>query len=215
MEGGIYRHFDEEVPPRATTQPRERGRGGTIDFEGGQVLSEESAQLLSRLGGCSLLRARDNEADEAGEGGEVSLPAASQLLLGEEEKILLQGRLDAVMIGIIRLDYCLSWQRAPTGAAYHLCQEGKGSLSTPKVGEVETNVCRKDTHEGNVRVVVPLGDHLRADDDVNIPTLEAVEKEVMSPAPGCRIPVHPCDAGMGEESLELPFHLLGADPEFP
>ena len=54
----------------------------------------------------------------------------------------------------------------------HLHEERKGSLSRSEVGEVQTDISRKYPHEGDVRIVVPLRDHLRADQDVQIPVFQ-------------------------------------------
>lgn len=60
--------------------------------------------MMGRFGCHDLLRTRDDETDETSKRGEIALLPRDEFLLGEGEEILIQGRLDAIMIGIVRLD---------------------------------------------------------------------------------------------------------------
>ncbi len=53
--------------------------------------------------------------------------------------------------------------------------------------------------------IVPLGDHLRADKDVDLPPVEGAEDPLRIALPGGGVAVHPDDPGIGEE---LPRLLL-------
>lgn len=146
------------------------GGGRTIDRGSGRLLPEEGAKLAGRLSDHGFLRAREDKADQASKRGEVPLSARVELLLSEGQEILIQGRLDAVVIGVVRLDDGLPRQRTPSGPACHLHEQRKGALSRSEVGEVESNVGQEHSDEGDVRVVVPFGDHLRPHQDVYVPT---------------------------------------------
>ena len=51
--------------------------------------------------------------------------------------------------------------------------------------------------------VVPLGDHLRADEDIDLPPVEAPEDPLRIALPGGRVAVHPGDPGLGKEFPRL------------
>ena len=72
-----------------------------------------------------------------------------------------------------RLDDRFARALAAPGAPRHLGQELKRALRRPKVGEAETDIRGHDADQRDARKVVALGDHLRADEDVDLARREA------------------------------------------
>ena len=82
--------------------------------------------------------------------------------------VLAARELDAVVLGIERLDDRLAGALAAPGAAGHLRQQLKRALAGAEVGQPEPDVGRDDADQRDARKVVALGDHLRADEDVEL-----------------------------------------------
>jgi hypothetical protein len=173
-ERGLWGALDEQVPPESSAEAGKGSRGGTVDLQSHRMLPQQCPKLLSRVCRALLVWAGNEQTNEAGERGEVPLFAALELLPGEREKVLVQGRLDAVMIGVIRLNHGVPAARAPAGAAYHLGEQCKRSLTRTEIREVQADVRREDPHDRHVRVVMSLGNHLRPYQDVEIPALESL-----------------------------------------
>ena len=150
-----------------------------------------------------------------GQRGKMVDPSQGEFLLIEGEVILGEGRLDAVVLRIIGLDHRLSWQGTSARSSRHLGQEGKGALPCPKVREVEANICQDNTDEGDVGIVVPLGNHLGSEQDVQRSSLESAEEQMMGLTAHRGVPVHPSDPGLREEASDLLFHLFCPNPELP
>ncbi len=58
---------------------------------------------------------------------------------------------------------------APPCAPRYLCQQLERALCGTKVGEAKPDVCRNHTDQGDARKVVPLGNHLCANKNVDRP----------------------------------------------
>ncbi len=82
---------------------------------------------------------------------------------------------DRVVIGMIGLEDDPPAQQAPARPPGHLGQQLERALAGAEVGQVEGGVGRDDADDGHQRQVEPLGDHLRADEDVGQPAAEKVE----------------------------------------
>ena len=89
---------------------------------------------------------------------------------------------------------------APLGAAAcparHLRHELKRALGGPEVGEVEARIRVHYPDDRHVREVQPLRDHLRAEQDVELPLCHALEDPVMRPLRAGGIEIHAGDAGL-------------------
>jgi len=71
-------------------------------------------ELFCCFGSHSLFGAGEHEADQAGERGKTVGPSQGEFLLIEGAVILGEGRLDAVVLGIIGLDHRLPGQETST-----------------------------------------------------------------------------------------------------
>ena len=124
------------------------------------------------------------------------------------------------MAGVEGLDDDPARLIAPPAPARHLRQDLEGPLGGPEVGDVQRCIGGDDADERNLREVVSLGDHLRADEDVDLPPVETPEDPFRIAPPGGRVAVHPGDAGLGEELSHLlfrpvPFLRRGCGHCFP
>ena len=80
------------------------------------------------------------------------------------------------MVGHVALEDDLPRRLAAAGAARHLRQELERPLRRPEVRDAEAHVGVHDPDERHSREVVPLRDHLRADEHVDLPLLEGGER---------------------------------------
>ena len=114
--------------------------------------------------------------------GRVVHQATEPHFLGEEPFIvLLRGEPDGVMLREEGLDQDATRGVASASASRRLREELKGTLGGAKVGQGEPQVRGNHAHQRHAGEIVPLGDELRAHQDVDL-----------SPAEG------------GKNSLELP-----------
>ena len=101
-----------------------------------------------------------------------------QLALEERGIVLPARELDAVVIRIERLDDRFARLLAAAGAAGHLRQQLERPLGRAEIGQAEADVGRDDADERDARKIVPLGDHLRADEHVDLAVAEARQERV-------------------------------------
>jgi len=95
--------------------------------------------------------------------------------------------------------------------AGHLCQELKGALGGAKVRKSQADVGVDHAHQGDIGNVVPLGDHLRSDQNVVAALAEAVKNALVEPLAGNAVTVHAGHARLGELAVQFLLHPLGAD----
>ena len=117
-----------------------------------------------------------------------------QLALVERRVVLPAGELDAVVIGIERLDDRLARLLAAAGAAGHLRQQLKRPLGGAEVGHAEADVGRDDADQRHARKIVPLGDHLRADEHVDLAVAEPRQQRGERAFAPDRVAIEPRDA---------------------
>ena len=82
-------------------------------------------------------------------------------------------RLHHRMLGHVGLHEAAPGDERAAGAAGHLVQELEGALGRARVGLAEAEVAVDDADRRELREVVALGHHLRADDDVGLAGLDA------------------------------------------
>src|SRR5262249_2874069 len=107
----------------------------------------------------------------------------------------------------ITLDHNLSRFAAASGTAGHLSQQLKRSLGRAEVGQRKRRVGANDTDEGNARKVVSLRNHLRADQNVDVPAAESAEHAFEIAAVPHRVAVSAADA-----CIRINLYELGLEP---
>jgi hypothetical protein len=87
----------------------------------------------------------------------------------------------------------------------------KRPLGGAEVRQVQADVGVDHPHQRHVREVKPLGDHLRAQQDLHFPLAEGIQQTGMAAGAFHGIAVHAADVLAGKFIDDLCFELLGAD----
>ena len=128
----------------------------------------------------------------------VAHRAAELHLALVERRIVLPAReLDAVVVRIQRLDDRLARLLAAAGAAGDLREQLERPLGGAEVGQAEADVGRHDADQRHARKVVALGDHLRADEDVDLAVAEPREQRGERALAPDGVAIEPRDARAG------------------
>src|SRR4051812_43301283 len=83
-----------------------------------------------------------------------------------------------VMMRMIRLNQDATRQVAATGAAGHLRNQLEGPLSGAKIRQRQARVNRNDSDQSDIGKIMALGQHLRADEQINL-TLPKIEQRLL------------------------------------
>ncbi|NOT27445.1 MAG: hypothetical protein HOP16_15245 [Acidobacteria bacterium] len=148
----------------------ERRRRGTEDLEPSAF--RRGRQSRDDIG-CQLHRffelSSPNDGIDEGHHRWIPHPAPVVDLFLEERRIVLTtSDFDAVVVRIQGLDDGLARLLSSTSASRNLCQQLKGPLRGSKICEAQPHVRGNHPHERHAREIVTLGNHLRADDDVDL-----------------------------------------------
>src|SRR5437660_7316527 len=117
------------------------------------------------------------------------------------------------MVRIERLDDRFSGDFTPPRAPGDLRQKLEGSLGRPEVREPQAHVRADDPDEGDARKVVPLCDHLRADQHVELAPRESREQFGDGATAADRVAVHASDTGARKMLSNLLFDPLRPESE--
>ncbi len=123
------------------------------------------------LGGARLLGGADDP-DQRREGRIAQRGPAAQLAFQERGRVVPGRERDRRRLGRQRLHEDATASRSAPGTPRELRHEREGALLCPEVGEAQRLVGVDDDAELDVREVVALGDHLRAEQDPAIGALE-------------------------------------------
>ncbi len=160
-----------------------------------------------------LLGIVHHDLHERGERRVAQRPAVAHLALEERFVVLRRGEPQHGMLGIEGLHDHASRSLPASGAARDLGQELERALGGAEIGQAERLVGRHDADERDAREIVTLGDHLRADEDVDLAALEAREDPLVLAAAAHGVAVHALDARRGRELAQHLLDLLGALPD--
>ena len=144
------------------------------------------------------------ETDEAGEGGIGELSAQREFVRIRIRIVMLLSPADGIVAGIEGLNDDPTRLIATAAPSRYLCQDLEGPLGGAKIRDIQGGVGGNDPDQCDCRKVVSLGDHLRADEDINLSAVEALEDGTRITLPCRRIAVHPGDSGRREE-FSCPF----------
>src|SRR5688572_28143346 len=125
--------------------------------------------------------------------------------------VVLRARMtQRVMIGTVSLNEHLARSISATGATRDTGAQLRRSFRGTEVGQRESRVNRDDADEGDVRKVVALRQHLRADKSINLSRTEIRQCLLEDAAARRRIAIYSGDAQGREELSEHLFELFGA-----
>ena len=104
-------------------------------------------------------------------------------------------------------------QIASSRAARDLRQQLKHSLRRAKVRQAQREVRAHYAHQRDAMNVVALGDHLRADQQVDLAGVQPREQPLHIAAAADRVAIHAPDARVRKELLQPLLALLRSAPE--
>ena len=131
---------------------------------------------------------------------------------GERIEVVRECGLDGVVLRQRRLDEHQSAAGAAPCPACDLGEQLEGPFAGAEVRHPEADIGRDDADERDPREVVSLGDHLRADEDVELAGGEPREQRRDRAAPADRVAVDPRDPRLGIALPDLGLDALGPEP---
>ena len=112
------------------------------------------------------------------------------------------------MIGAERLHEHAPAVLAAPGAAGHLRHQLKRALGGAEVGQVQGRVGIDHAHQRDTRKIEPLGDHLRAQQDIDLAVAKRRQGLLVAAGSLHRVGVHAQHAGIGKAGAHFGLQLL-------
>ena len=165
-----------------------------------------------RLRCLALLRfgPHQGEARERGQAGAATLFDR----LGAEPPVALQHQHPQQgVFRVVGLEQHAAGTVAAAGPARDLEQQLGHPLGGAEVDAEQSGVGIENRHQGDVREMVPLREHLGTDHRVDLTGVHAVEQRLQRPPPADRVAVHPGHAQALDSSLQRARDPLGAEPQ--
>lgn len=147
---------------------------------------------------------RDDDRGQPAEWREQRLFALADLAIVKSLRIAGDDGLHNRMRRLIGLDQAMALQARAPGAARHLREQLEGALRRARIAVRQTKIRIDDPDQRHQREIVPLGDELRADDDIRLAARD-----------GLQLQSEPLDAHQiggkhdGARLGKMFFHLLG------
>jgi len=187
-----------------------RGDGVAEDDAFGEFFGEFTVEGLEGEFGTAFVTGAGEEEGDVGEGGVGELLADIELLVNEAIEVVMSGELDGGGVGGGSLDDDFSGHFATAGAAGDLGEELEGALARAEVGGIEGEVGIEDADEGDVGEVEPFGDHLGAEEDVDLFGAEVAEGVAEGVFSAGGVGVEAGDFCAFEDFVEDGFGFFGA-----
>ena len=89
------------------------------------------------------------------------------------------------------------------------------ALPGSKIGHMQAEVGIDDPHQGDIREVQPFGNHLRADEDVDLAISKSTKNLLVGLFARRRICIHSHDSGFRKTLIRNRFHALRSDAREP
>src|SRR5207244_2753041 len=121
-----------------------------------------------------------------------------------------RGEGDRVVLCVVCLYEDAPGRLAAPRAPGHLDEELERALRRAKIGDRERSVRADDADERDVRQIVPLRDHLRADEDVDLARTDARE-DLLHVLAARDVAIEPRDPRLRERARERLLELLRAE----
>jgi hypothetical protein len=154
------------------------------------------------------LFAANEDVGESGVWRVVHPTAEAEFFFVKAEEVMLRGILNGVVILKVGLEDDLAGGLAASGSSGDLSKQLKGSLGGAEVRQSESDVGANDAHERYTMDIVAFGDHLRADEEVELPLVESTERalEVFVAADG--VAIEASDARLREHAVKQLLQFL-------
>ncbi len=104
---------------------------------------------------------------------------------------------------------------APPRPARHLGEQLKRPFSRPKIRHVQTQIRIDHPDQRDILEVQTLRDHLRADQDVDLPRLEVAQRPPVIILPLHQIRIHPLNPRLRKQLPQRLLHPLRPHPRIP
>ena len=124
--------------------------------------------------------------------------AVLHLLFDEGVEVVLGRALDGVVVRVVGLHQDVAGQLAASGASGDLGEQLEDALGGAEVRQAESIVRADDPDKRDAVDVVALGDHLRADEQVDLAAVQAHEQALHVEAAADGVAVHAADARVGK-----------------
>src|ERR1700730_2367856 len=98
-----------------------------------------------------------------------------------------------------------------SGAASDLSKQLESAFTGSKVGQMQADICIDDAHQGDIRKIEALGDHLCTDENVDLSTPKSAKGLSISVFSYHRIRIHPSQPSFWEKLLDNAFDLFGTE----
>ena len=138
--------------------------------------------------------------------------AHRQFLIGKRAVVVPHGRFDRRVIGIEGLHQHSPALFAAAGSPGHLHQQLERPLGGTEVGQVQGRVGVDHAHQCDVGKIEPLGDHLRAHQDLHFTVAEGGQCPLVAAVLLHGVGVHPQAAILGESGPYFVFEFLRSQP---
>ena len=185
--------------------------GNTVRPAGDGLFEGPGQQVRKRPGFFRIFTA-NNDTGHAVVRRVRVLSADGEFLQGERFVKVLGRQGDAGMFGSERLDENVAPFVTTPGSPGNLCQQLKGAFGRTEVRHVETDVGIDNADQRNVREVESLGDHLRAEQDVNRSGTERVEHALMAARLGHRVRIHASTDVIRKLLFDFLLEFFSAEP---
>ncbi len=212
MQIGAGVGLHEQLRALATGEAHQQGRDGIEELNIAADLAARLASVLQKLErprDFACLGAQQSLVDE---GREARLLPLAEQLVREPAKVLTAQRDVERMIGILGLDQHFPLRLAATGASGDLGEQRIEAFGRPEVRAVEHAVRVEHANQREVRKVVALGEHLGADQDVDVARANALAHLVPGVLAARAVAVDPQHARLRKMAAERLFDALGALP---
>ena len=135
-------------------------------------------------------------------------PPAIELQLKERAVVLRGGGLNHLILRLVRLDDDLPRQCTASSAPGDLRQQLECPLPRAVVGQIQRHIRRNHAHQRHLREIQPLGNHLRADEQLCAPGAELIEQLCVTILAGGRVNIHADDVFLWEEFFQFFLDFL-------
>ena len=190
----------------------DRGWGGAQDSDLRSECSAGGLQAADERFRCRLRRLlgwpSKDEPRDMPERRIVELAAMLHFILGEHRIVVPRGGLDRRVLGGECLHDNPPSTVPPTGSPRDLGDQLKCPLGRSEIGEMQSGVGIDHAHQQHIRKIEPFGDHLGAEQDINLPRPECRKHPLVTPPATHGVTVHSRHLGIGKPRLDLDFQLL-------
>ena len=171
-------HQQAEAVAAADQRQRRLGRPEHVHVAGRRRGAAQAARMRFRVG--ARLRA-DDDAGKPAERRQMRRLALGDLLLVEALGIAGDDRPHHRMVRLEGLQQAEALLAGAPGPAGHLAEQLEGALGGARIAIGEAEIGIDDADQRHVGKIVPLGDQLRADDDVGLALGDRLELEPQPP----------------------------------